>query len=166
MADYGFFFSYAREMGFLQGLSLGANFKVVYRNVGDFANAWGFGLDAGGQYTAGNWFLGVMLRDITGTFTAWSHNTNNLKDIYTQTGNIIPQSTLEITLPRIIMGVSRRFVIKQNWGIMPALDLITTLDGKRNVLLKSNTLSIDPVIGIEDEQKKPIIDEFYLAQTH
>ena len=153
-ADYGFFFSYAREMGFLEGLSMGANFKIVYRNVGDFANAWGFGLDVGGQYQAGEWLFGVLLRDITGTFTAWSHNTENLQDIYTQTGNIIPQTTLEITLPRLIIGGARRFVVKEKWGILPAVDLITTFDGRRNVLLKSRTISIDPVIGLEIDFKK------------
>ena len=153
-ADYGFLFSYARDMGFLPGLYLGANFKVIYRNVGEFASAWGFGLDAGAQYRPGKWMFGVMFRDITGTFTAWSHNTDNLKDIYTQTGNIIPQTTLEITLPRMILGVSRRFVIKENWGLMPALDLIATIDGKRNVIIKTNSLSIDPVLGLETDFKK------------
>jgi hypothetical protein len=153
-ADYAFIFSYARDMGFLPGLSLGANFKIVYRNVGSFANAWGFGLDVGGQYQAGNWLIGAMFRDVTGTFTVWSHNTDNLQDIYTQTGNIIPQTTLEITLPRLIIGVGRRFVIKEKWGLLPALDLITTFDGKRNVLIKSSTISVDPVIGLEMDYKK------------
>lgn len=153
-ADYGFIFSYARDMGFLQGLSLGANFKVIYRNVGSFANAWGFGLDIGGQYQAGKWLLGAMFRDVTGTFTVWSHNTSNLQDVYTQTGNIIPQTTLEITLPRLIIGAGRRFIIKEKWGILPAIDLITTFDGKRNVLIKSNGVSIDPVLGVEIDYKK------------
>ena len=153
-ADYGFFFSYARNMGFLPGLSLGANFKIVYRTVGSFANAWGFGLDLAGQYKVGKWQFGAMFRDLTGTFTVWSHNTANIQDIYTQTGNIIPQTTLEITLPRLIIGAGRRFVIKENWGILTALDLITTFDGKRNVLLKSSTISIDPVFGLETDFKQ------------
>lgn len=153
-ADYGFLFSYGRDMSFLKGLSLGANFKIIYRNVGDFANAWGFGLDVGSQYKAGSWLIGAMFRDITGTFTSWSHNTESIQDIYTQTGNIIPQTTLEITLPRLILGAGRRFIIKENWGILPALDLITTFDGKRNVLVKSGTLSIDPVFGLEADYKR------------
>ena len=44
-ADYAFVFSYARKVPILGGIRVGANFKVVHRNVGDFANAWGFGLD-------------------------------------------------------------------------------------------------------------------------
>src|SRR5690606_4672948 len=73
-ADYAFIFSYARKTNFIKGLHLGANFKVVHRNVGDFANAWGFGLDAGAQLTVRKWQLGLMLKDITTTFNVWSHN--------------------------------------------------------------------------------------------
>ncbi len=150
-ADYALLLSYSRKMGFLPGLSLGANFKVIYRNVGSFANAWGFGLDAGGKYIIKGWKFGVMLRDITGTFTAWYHNTDEIRDIYAQTGNIIPETSLEITLPRLIIGAGKRFVIKNDWGIQPAIDLIMTFDGKRNVLLKSQTISIEPVFGLETD---------------
>jgi len=153
-ADYGFLFSYARKMNFLPGFSLGGNFKVIHRNVGDFASAWGFGLDVGAHYDLKDWRFGLMLRDITGTFTAWSHNTEKVEDIYLQTGNVIPKTTLEITLPRMIIGVGRRFVVKENWGILPAIDLVTTFDGKRNVLVKTNTVSMDPIFGLELDFKK------------
>ncbi|MEJ7665627.1 MAG: hypothetical protein WKG07_41965 [Hymenobacter sp.] len=49
-----------------------ASGKVIYRNVGSFANAYGFGIDAGVQYNHNGWRLGLMARDITTTFTAWS----------------------------------------------------------------------------------------------
>ena len=153
-ADYGLLLSYGRDMGFLQGLSLGANVKVIYRNVGSFANGWGFGLDLGGKYQVKDWKFGLMLRDITGTYTSWSHNTEEVQDIYAQTGNEIPENTLEITLPRIILGMGRRFVIKENWGILPSVDMILTFDGRRNALLASETVSLDPVIGLETDFKK------------
>lgn len=153
-ADYAFLFSYARKMGFLEGLSVGANVKIIYRSVGSFANAWGFGVDLGGKYKVKGWQLGLMLRDITGTFTAWSHDTDEIRDIYLQTGNVIPETTLEITLPRMIAGIGRHFTIRQNWGLLPVVDLIITFDGKRNVLLKSETVSLDPVFGIEADFKK------------
>ena len=44
-ADYAFLFSYARKLT-IEGLSVGGNFKVIHRKVGDFAKSWGFGLDA------------------------------------------------------------------------------------------------------------------------
>ena len=48
-ADYAFLFSYARKLR-IKGLSVGGNFKLINRKVGDFAKSWGFGLDAGAQY--------------------------------------------------------------------------------------------------------------------
>ena len=33
---------------------MGANFKVVYRNVGDFAQSWGGGLDISAIYKKGS----------------------------------------------------------------------------------------------------------------
>ena len=148
-ADYAFIASYARKVSWLGGFNFGANFKVVHRNVGDFANAWGFGLDVGGQLTRGNWQFGVMLRDITGTFNAWSHNTDLVVDIYTQTGNEIPQNRVEITLPKAILGVSRQFRITEEMGLMAATDLVMTFDGKRNVLVKTDFASFDLNLGME-----------------
>jgi len=81
-ADYGFLFSYARKLK-VEGLSIGGNFKVIHRKVGDFAKSWGFGLDAGAQY--------------------------HLKEI----------------------------------------DLDITTDGRRNTLLRTGLVSVDPHMGIE-----------------
>ena len=109
-SDYAFILSYARKLGILGGINIGGNFKVVHRTVGAFANSWGFGLDVGAQKTIGSWEFGLMLRDITGTFNAWSHNTEMVEDIYTLTGNVIPVSTLEVTLPRAIFGITKNFI--------------------------------------------------------
>lgn len=148
-ADYAFVFSYARRLSFLGGIQLGANFKVVHRNVGDFANAWGFGLDAGAQKALGKWKFGLMLRDITGTFNAWSHNSALVEDVYALTGNIIPVSSLEVTLPRAIFGITRRFTFGSKIGLLTSLDLEMTFDGKRNVALKTDFVSVAPMAGME-----------------
>jgi len=153
-ADYALLLSYAREMDFLEGLSLAANFKILYRSVGQFANAWGFGLDASALYVVNDWRFGLMLRDITGTFTAWNHNTEEIQSIYTQTGNDIPETSLEIALPRMILGAGKRFPIKQNWGILPSIDMIITFDGQRNALVSSKTVSMDAVFGLETDYKQ------------
>src|SRR6476469_4136466 len=42
VADYAMLLSYARKIGNIEGLSVGANAKVIYRNVGNFADAYGF----------------------------------------------------------------------------------------------------------------------------
>ncbi|MDN5202949.1 PorV/PorQ family protein [Fulvivirgaceae bacterium BMA10] len=162
-ADYAFIFSYARKTSLVPGLKLGANFKIIHRNVGNFANAWGFGLDAGAQLKIKGWQLGLMVRDITGTFNAWSHNSELVVDIYTQTGNEIPENSVEITLPKATIGVSRYFNIKERFGLLGALDLIASFDGKRNVLIKSDFASIDPNIGFEFNYLKKVFLRFGLG---
>ena len=154
-ADYAFIGSYARKLKY-PGLSFGANVKVVRRIIGDFANSWGFGLDAGLQYRIKNFRAGVMLRDVTGTFNAWSYSLNDrTKEIFTQTGNEIPVNSMEITLPKIIPGVAYKFSFKK-FSATPALDLDITTDGKRNVLIKTKTISIDPHIGLELDYNKVV----------
>lgn len=153
-ADYAFLVSYARRIPQWNNLKVGANFKVVHRIAGDFANAWGFGLDAGAQYATGKWKFGLMLRDITGTWNAWSHNPDLVTDIYTQTGNDIPENSVEITLPRAILGGGYAFSLPSEFGLLVAMDLIMTFDGKRNTVLKTDLVSIEPTFGMELDYKK------------
>jgi hypothetical protein len=148
-ADYAFIFSYARKLALLGGIKVGANIKVVHRNVGTFANAWGFGLDVGAQKVIGKWQIGAMFRDVTGTFNAWSHNADLVQDVYALTGNAIPVSSIEVTLPRLILGFSRNFAIGEKIGAIASADLELTFDGKRNVALKSDFVSVAPVAGME-----------------
>jgi hypothetical protein len=162
-ADYAFLLSYARKSNLIPGLRLGANFKIIHRIVGNFANSWGFGLDAGAQYQRKGWLFGVMGRDITTTFNAWNHNTELVKDVYAQTGNVIPDNSIEITLPKLIFGVARSFKIKQKFGLLAAADLDFTFDGKRNVVIKSKLTSIDPHMGIEADYKKIVFLRFGLG---
>ncbi|MEJ2006146.1 MAG: hypothetical protein P8X57_14550, partial [Cyclobacteriaceae bacterium] len=147
-ADYAFLLSYARRIPEADGLRLGANVKIIHRIAGDFASAWGFGIDLGAQYETGGWQLGLMLQDITGTFNAWSHNASLVESVYAQTGNDIPQNTLEVTLPKMILGIARNFPIA-DFNILLSADLLTTFDGKRNTLIKSDPVSVDPALGME-----------------
>lgn len=147
-ADYAFLFSYSQKMK-KEGLRLGGNVKVIHRKVGDFAKAWGFGLDAGLQYDYKNWKFGLTGKDITSTFNAWTYNTADLEEVFVQTGNAIPENGLEITLPRLVIGTAYKANITSKITATPALDLDMTFDGKRNVAIKSDVLSIDPKLGAE-----------------
>ncbi len=148
-SDYAFLFSFARKSSWLGGIQAGANFKIIHRNVGEFANAWGFGLDLGLQKHF-KWIdLGLMLRDLTGTFNAWTHNPSMVEDVYTLTGNVIPVSTLEVTLPRAVLGVSHPVHFGEKLGLLATMDLEMTFDGKRNTVLKSSLLSISPAAAME-----------------
>lgn len=150
-ADYGFIFSYARNLG-VEGLSVGGNFKVIHRKVGDFAKSWGFGLDAGAQYEMNkHWRFGVVARDVTSTFNAWIFTLDDLtREVFIKTGNEIPENGLELTLPRIIGGAHGKYDIGSK-GIYLAgeLDLDITTDGKRNSIIRTGLISVDPHMGIE-----------------
>ncbi len=153
-SDYAFLVSYARHSKWLGGLDWGANAKVIYRNAGNFANAFGFGLDFGAQWRRKGWQVGVMFKDITTTFNTWTHNNALLYDVYVQTGNRLSKNSTEITLPRMMIGVAKEINFNEKIGILATLETITTTDGRRNVLLPTDRLSTDLAGGIEANYKK------------
>lgn len=148
--DYAFLFSYARKLP-VEGLSFGGNFKVIYRHVGDFAQSWGFGIDGGIQYKLGDhWKFGGVLRDATSTFNAWSFKLDDqMIQTFEATGNDLPQNGLEITMPKIILGAQFKTNIVKEFYVKSEIDLDFNTDGRRNVLIRTNPISIDPHIGIE-----------------
>lgn len=146
-ADYALLLSFGRDIS--DKLKLGANAKIIHRNVGKFAQAWGFGLDFGGIYRQGNLTFGLMMRDITTTYNAWAHNAEQVRSIYSQTNNEVPVNTVELTLPRAIGSVAYDLNLASNYTLTAILDLEATLDGKRNTLISSNELSVDPRVGLE-----------------
>lgn len=149
VADYALLLSYARKLGNVEGLKVGANAKIIYRNVGEFANAWGFGIDAGLQYDQGNWRLGLMARDLTTTVNAWSINSEKFKPTPGDTLDGIPKNSTEVTLPRFVLGVGRLVQLPGEFTALAAVDLEMTTDGRRNTLVSSSLVSIDPRAGLE-----------------
>ncbi len=147
--DFALLLSYAKKTK-LEGFTIGGNAKIVHRKVGSFANSWGFGLDIGIRYQKNKWVFGLVGRDITSTFNAWSYNlSDNMIDVFTITGNEIPENSLEITLPRFIAGVGRVFHFNEKFSLLAEANIDITTDGKRNVPLKTDLFSIDPHIGLE-----------------
>lgn len=150
-ADYAFLLSYARKSN-IEGLDLGGTLKIVHRRAGDFARAWGFGIDAGAQYrTKNDWAFGAILRDATSTFNAWIFNLDaQMQEVFIETGNEIPENGLELTLPRLIIAARKKFEIgKKGIYAAPEINASITTDGRRNTLVKTGLLSIDPVMGVE-----------------
>tara|TARA_B110000438_G_C15739668_1_gene617872 strand:- start:202 stop:1287 length:1086 start_codon:yes stop_codon:yes gene_type:complete len=147
-ADMALFLSYGKKLN--NGLMLGGSAKLINRQVGDFARAWGFGLDFSASYAHKSWQFAAMARDITSTFNAWSYNlSDEMLETFTLTGNEIPQNGLEITMPRLILGAARTFDINTNFKLITEIDADFTTDGMRNVLITSNPFSIDPHFGLE-----------------
>ncbi|GAA5029667.1 hypothetical protein GCM10011506_18160 [Marivirga lumbricoides] len=148
-ADYAFQFSYARNLKMLEGLSFGANAKIIHRTVGEFAKAWGFGFDLGLAYQYKNFDFGLMARDVTGTFTTWYHNITLIEDIYTQTDNVIPENTTELAVPRVILGAAYTQKLPYKFSILGEVNFDATFDGPRNTYISEEAFSIDPRAGIE-----------------
>ena len=97
-----------------------------------------------------------MAKDITSTFNAWTYTLDEkTKQVFEATGNEIPVNSLEVTLPRIILGGGREFQIKQI-SLLAEINALLTTDGKRNVLVSANPVSIDPSLGLEASYKKII----------
>jgi hypothetical protein len=164
-ADYAFILSYGKKSSFLQQripklggdhFSWGASAKIIYRHLGDFARAWGFGIDAGAQWWSGKWRVGLMARDITSTFNAWSYNIDDkTQEVFLATGNEIPENTLEITLPRFIPGIGRMWKIKEI-DLLTEVNFMMTTDGQRNSIISGKVFNIDPSFGFEASYKNTV----------
>jgi hypothetical protein len=146
-ADYALTFSYAHQLE--NQWRVGANAKVIRRLIGPFADAWGFGVDVGAQRHWNRLRVGIMLRDITTTFNAWNFNTEEFADAFLQTGNELPEGSLEITLPRLSGGLSYLFNLNKQMSLRPELAVDITTDGARNNLANVGRFSIDPRLGAE-----------------
>ena len=151
-ADYAFVLSYAQKIKDEedQKLSFGGNVKIIHRKVGSFASAWGFGLDAGIQYTNKRLKLGLSARDITTTFNAWSFTFDDReKEVLYLTNNDIPVKSTEMTAPRLILGGAYSFPLNDNFTLAAEANLDLTFDGQRNTVISSKAINIDPRLGLE-----------------
>jgi hypothetical protein len=152
--DYAFIGSYATETKLIKNLQLGANVKIIRRVIGEFANAWGFGIDASALYKYKKFRFGAILRDITTTFNAWSYTfTEAEKEKLIGTGNALPTNNLELTLPKLTIGGS--YIYTKNWfSVLGSIDFDAYTDGQRNTIVSSKYLNLDPRIATELGYKK------------
>ncbi len=155
-ADYAAFISYARKLG--QGnWYAGGSVKIIHRSIGAFGKSWGFGADLGVQYRKNKFAFAVMGRDLTTTFNNWTFSlSDEEKEVFTQTGNEIPVSTLEQTLPTFVVAGAYTFPFGSKSGVLLEMDLDVTTDGERNTLISSGTISVSPKIGFEVDLNKRV----------
>ena len=146
-ADYAFLVSMANKR--TENLDVGGSVKIIHRTVGSFGSSWGFGADVGIRYKFGNFIFGIQGRDITTTFNSWRFNlSEEEKDRFLSTGNDIPISSSEITLPRLISGLA----YKKRIGSVHLLlegNVHFTTDGRVSGIVQSNRFSIEPTFGFE-----------------
>ena len=151
-ADYAFLFSFAQKIKDEDDIktSFGVNAKIIYRKVGHFATAWGFGIDAGFKMQKDRWSLGIVAKDLTTTFNAWSfHFTEKEKEVLYLTKNDIPIKSTELTAPRLTIGTSYDFRLGSSVSLLAEADLDLTFDGRRNTIISNNTMNVDPHAGLE-----------------
>ena len=165
-ADWAVNVAYAKKL-ITKDLNVGVNAKIVRRKIGGFATSIGFGLDAGLQFKRNDWQFGLMLRDITTTFNAWSFDDdelnsileiyNNLNQSILNDGNpdnddeIIPTVTpekIELTKPKAQLGVARRFRVARDFNLLTALDLNMRF-AKTNDIVSSSFVSLSPSFGFQ-----------------
>lgn len=148
-ADYALQFSYARKP-VLHNFSWGMNAKIIHRRIGKFAQSYGFGLDAGFQMQQETWHYGLMLRDITTTFNAWSINEEEfakIQDAIPNQNQELPETT-EITIPKAQLGVGKDWELTRDIGLYTAFDLNVRFT-ETNDIIHSSFASVEPALGLE-----------------
>lgn len=165
-ADYAFIGSLARPTR-VKNLTMGFSAKVLYRHIGDFAKAIGFGLDAGLQYKpTNNLSFGLMLRDATSTFSVWTYDLSaEMQATLLETNNELPQNGVEQMLPRLILGSSGSWPITaKKLRIGGEIDLELTTDGPRNTLLSGSVFSLDQRAGLFVQYDEKLVFRTGLSQ--
>jgi len=155
-ADYALLFSYGRSE-WLGKWDAGITMKLLYRHVGDFAQAFGFGFDAAVRRRIRNWTFAALLRDATTTFSYWSFNEERLQEIRDAVPgeNESEPTKQEFSLPELQIGIAKYFPVKTDYGLTAELDLRTVFYN-RNALLHTSRLSMEPVLALEGHYQHKI----------
>ncbi len=149
-ADYAGIISYAFNPGGNHRLDVGISAKLVYRNVGKFANGFGFGFDLGAIYHSDtDWNYGFMLRDATTTVNFWTINQDELSTVVNgEELNPAPTDRMEITMPKLNLGVSKNFELNRDLELLPEAGLNVDF-AKTAALISTDFASITPYAGAE-----------------
>lgn len=149
-SDYAALLSYAFRPGGNHRLAVGVNGKIVYRNVGKFASGYGFGFDLGVLYNADSgWNYGAMLRDATTTVNFWTVNQDELSAVVNgEEFNPAPKDKMEITMPKLNMGISKNFEINRDLKLLPEAGINVDF-AKTAALISTDFASITPYAGAE-----------------
>ena len=69
--------------------------------------------------------------------------------MFYETQNEVPTKSIELTAPQLVIGGSYSFKIDRKVSLLVEGDLDVTFDGKRNTVISSNPVSVDPRLGLE-----------------
>ncbi len=111
--------------------SAGVQAKMIFRKVGAFARARGYGLDVGAKAFFKQWRIGISLRDLTGTFNVWNYSfTEAQRKQLEATGNRVPVRTVETTPPTLLIGAGYQWDATQRIRLRPEAALLLPFDGR------------------------------------
>lgn len=149
-SDYAALLSYAFHPGGNQKLDVGVNAKLVYRNVGKFASGYGFGFDLGAIYHSDNgWNYGAVMKDVTTTVNFWTVNQKELSAVVNgEEFNPAPKDKMELTMPKLNLGMSRNFEINRDLEVMPEVGINVDF-AKTAAVISTDFASITPYAGAE-----------------
>lgn len=151
-ADYALIGHLAMPIERFENLFFGVNTKIIYRNIGPFAQSFGFGFDLGVQYRPGSWMMSAMIRDVTTTFNAWFIDESLLKDTFEDTGNELPEESIELTPPALTLGVARYVRIHQDFGLLAEVNTQVSGGALAGINLGDVT-TLSPSIGLEGDYR-------------
>ena len=148
-ADYALNLSFGKKK-LWKNIDFGLTAKLIYRHIGEFASGYGIGFDIGMAYQAGKWNLGLIARDITTTYNYWSVNEEELAAIQEAIPgqNQTPPESVELTLPKIQLGIQRSFPLKKAWELSAEFDIQSRFY-RTSSIIASDAVSIDPALGLE-----------------
>ncbi|QXD15752.1 PorV/PorQ family protein [Rhodocaloribacter litoris] len=146
-ADLAFFLSYARALG--ERFSFGVTGKVIRRNIGDFASAWGYSFDAGLQYRGERFVFGVNVQDLSTMLQSWSVNRDALRNIEEVFGDAIPEGGTELVLPVARLGTGVIVPVGLESSFTLGLDVDLAFDGQQAFVLNAGDVSFHPRLGTE-----------------
>jgi len=145
-ADYAFLVAYGKQLN--ESVSVGVTSKVIRRNIGDFATAWGYSMDVGLRYLTGAWQMGLTVQDVTTMLQSWSVDSGRLLNIQDVFGDDLPEGGTELVLPVVRMGASRLFDVRPG-TLRLALDTDFAFDGATANHLSIGGMALHPRLGAE-----------------
>lgn len=148
-ADYALFLSYGQDIRGTN-LSFGLSSKLIFRTVGSFGQARGFGFDFGLMYKTERFRIGLMGRDITTTLNNWTFTLSPEEQlVFEKTGNEIPVSSTELALPKLIIGTAFILGNKERVSYLLAADFRFSSDGTKAGVFSGDRIALDPSFALE-----------------
>jgi len=145
-ADYALFVAYGKRVS--ETLSFGVTSKIIRRNIGDFATAWGYSMDVGIRYTTPSWHFGATVQDITTMLQSWSVDSGRLANIRDVFGDDLPEGGTELVLPVVRLGASRLMDVRPG-TLRLALDTDLSFDGAAANNISVGSMAVHPRLGAE-----------------